>query len=211
MKALIVVDVQNDFLPGGALEVKYSDQIIPVVNQLLQEFEFAVATQDWHPSDHKSFASNHEDKKPGDQIILKGLDQILWPDHCVQGSFGARLSKDLNVDKIERVFVKGTDPDIDSYSGFFDNGHLKSTGLSNYLHEKGVEEVYIAGLAADYCVKFTALDSVREGFETYLVADATMAVNLQEGDFEKAIETMENAGVKVVSSMDLIRNDLSLN
>jgi nicotinamidase/pyrazinamidase len=203
MKAFVIVDIQNDFLPGGALAVNRGDSIIPVVNQLAKRFELVVATQDWHPKDHKSFASNHLGKKPGEVIKLQGLDQILWPDHCVQNTHGAAFADRLEVSKINRIFVKGTDPDIDSYSGFFDNGHLKSTGLGDYLRKCDVDEVYIAGLATDYCVKFTALDSIDEGFKTCVFADATLAVNLHPDDYEKAIDEMRNEGVEVLVSQDL--------
>lgn len=200
MEALILVDIQNDFLPGGALAVPEGDQIIPVVNQLQKNFELIVATQDFHPENHKSFAANHPGKQPGDHIELQGMDQILWPVHCVQGSQGAEFADALDMDKVEKIFPKGTDPEIDSYSGFYDNGHLKATGLGEYLKEKGVDKVVIVGLAADYCVKFTALDAVGLGFETIVVKDATRAVNLQEGDFEKALEEMKNQGVTIVNN-----------
>ncbi len=202
MNALVVVDLQYDFLPGGALAVPEGDQVIPVINGLMPEFDLVVATQDWHPPDHGSFASNHKDKKPGDLIDLNGLEQVLWPDHCVQGSHGAELSEELNRREIQEIFRKGTDPDIDSYSGFFDNGHRKSTGLAGYLKSHGVEEVYISGLAADYCVKFTALDALKEDFKTFLFIDATRAVNLQADDFEKAIREMKNKGVHILKSTD---------
>jgi nicotinamidase/pyrazinamidase len=204
MEVLLLIDIQYDFLPGGALEVKDGDLIIPVVNHLVQKFKLTIATQDWHPPNHKSFAVNHKGKQPGDVIKLKGLDQILWPGHCIQGSSGAELSELLDTVRIKKIFVKGTDPEIDSYSGFFDNGHLKSTGLSNYLRENNIDEVYIAGLATDYCVKFTALDSVSEGFTTIVIADATKAVNLQPDDYEKAIEEMKEAGVKIIYSKDIL-------
>ena len=204
MKALLLIDIQNDFLPGGALEVKDGDDILPIVNQLIKKFKIVVATQDWHPSKHKSFASNHMSRHVGEIIKLHGLDQILWPDHCVQGTSGAKLSEQLDTSTLTKVFVKGTDPDIDSYSGFFDNGHLKSTGLSDYLRSESVNEVYIVGLATDYCVKFTALDSIHEGFRTYVIADGTKAVNLQPGDFEKAVKEMVEVGVKIVTSVDLL-------
>ena len=203
MEALLLIDIQNDFLPGGALEVNHGDAILPIVNQLIKKFKLVIATQDWHPADHKSFASNHATRKVGDIIKLNGLDQILWPDHCVQGSFGAELSEKLDTSTLTKIFLKGTDPEIDSYSGFFDNGHLKSTGLSDYLKDLNVDKIYISGLATDYCVKYTALDAMREGFKTWVVVDGTRAVNLHTNDFEKAIKEMEAAGVKTISSEDL--------
>jgi len=202
MNALVVVDVQYDFLPGGALAVPEGDQVVPVINGLMPKFDLVVATQDWHPPDHGSFASNHKNKNTGDVTELNGLKQVLWPDHCVQGTHGAELSVDLNQKEIQKIFRKGTDPGIDSYSGFFDNGHRKATGLGEYLKSRGVDEVYIAGLAADYCVKFTALDAIREKFNTHLFIDATRAVNLQADDFEKAIREMKEKGVHILKSSD---------
>jgi nicotinamidase/pyrazinamidase len=153
MKALILVDIQYDFCPGGALEVKNGDEVIPVANQLSSKFDLVVATQDWHPADHGSFAANHPWRYPGQVIDLNGLEQILWPIHCVQNSFGAEFVKELDTSNFAAVIQKGTDKGIDSYSGFFDNGHRKATGLHDLLQEKDVEEVYIMGLAQDYCVK----------------------------------------------------------
>ncbi len=204
MKALIIVDLQNDFLPGGALPVPEGDQIVPVINHLKPKFKLVVSTQDWHPADHGSFASNHKHKKPGDTVLLNGLNQILWPDHCVQNSWGASFVSNLNISKIEKVFQKGTDADIDSYSGFFDNGHKRDTGMNDFLKGKGVDEIFVAGLAADYCVKYTALDGVRCGFKTNVILDATKAVNMHEDDFENAVEAMENAGVKMAYSKNII-------
>ena len=203
MKALVLTDLQNDFCPGGALAVPEGDQTIPAANRLQQRFGLVVATQDWHPADHGSFAANHPGKKPGDVIELAGLEQILWPVHCVQGMTGAELHPDLMTDRIARVFRKGTDRNIDSYSGFFDNGHRKSTGLGDYLKTHGVTEVYICGLTTDYCVKFTALDAVELGLKTFVVQDASRGVNLGPGDVENAIAEMRSQGVAVVDSGDL--------
>ncbi|MBS0000989.1 MAG: bifunctional nicotinamidase/pyrazinamidase [Cyclobacteriaceae bacterium] len=203
MKVLIVVDVQYDFLPGGALAVPEGDAIIPVVNELMEKIDFVVATQDWHPLDHGSFADNHVDKRPGDVVDLNGLKQVLWPVHCVQNTHGAELENRLDSQRIRKIFTKGTDPGIDSYSGFYDNGHRKSTGLAEYLKEHGVDEVYVAGLAADYCVKFTALDAVKENFKTWLFVDATRAVNLKADDFDKAIREMQEKGVRMLKSADI--------
>lgn len=205
MDALLLVDIQNDFLPGGSLEVKEGDQIIPIVNDLQPYFELVVATQDFHPADHGSFAVNHAGKQPGEHIVLDGLDQILWPVHCVQGSAGAEFAQSLNMDKIATVVKKGLDKNIDSYSGFFDNGYKRATGLSSYLKDKGVDRVFVTGLAADFCVKFTALDALKEGFETIVIKDATRAVNLQEGDYEKTMEELMNAGATVMQSKDVVK------
>jgi nicotinamidase/pyrazinamidase len=204
MRALILVDIQNDFLPGGALAVPHGDEVIPVANRVSPRFELVVATQDWHPRDHGSFAANHPGKKVGDVIDLHGLPQVLWPVHCVQGTAGAALAPALDVSRVRKVFQKGTDPAIDSYSGFFDNGHRRSTGLADYLREQGVTEVFVMGLATDYCVKFTALDAVqRAGLKTTLIEDGCRGVNLRPGDSDAAVAEMRAAGVHVLRSGDL--------
>lgn len=203
--ALILVDLQNDFCPLGALPVPEGDQVIPIANALMSEFPTVVATQDWHPADHGSFAANHLWRKPGQIIDLNGLPQILWQIHCVQGSFGAEFVAELDQSGINEVFVKGTDKEIDSYSGFFDNGHRKATGLGDWLKARGIQRVYVLGLATDYCVKFTALDAVDLGFETYLVTDASRGVNLNPGDVDQAIEDMRAAGVRLVHSDSLLQ------
>jgi nicotinamidase/pyrazinamidase len=196
-KALIIVDVQNDFIPGGALPVPEGHQVVAVINELQLKFELVVATQDWHPAGHGSFASSHPGKNPGDIISLNGLTQILWPDHCVQGTLGAQFVQNLHIAKIARVFRKGTDPEVDSYSGLFDNGHRKDTGLGDYLKDQKVDDVYIVGLATDYCVKFTALDCRDLGFRTHVLQAGCRAVNLQAGDGEHALDQMRRAGVLV--------------
>ena len=203
MKALILVDLQNDFVPGGALPVLGGNEIIPVVNRLQSGFDLVVATQDWHPANHGSFAANHPGKKPGDIIMLNGLEQILWPVHCVQDTEGATFVKELDTSLIDRIFKKGTDPEIDSYSGFFDNGHKKDTGMGDYLNEKSVTDVYILGLATEYCVKYTALDASQLGFNTFLIVDACRGVNLDPGDVDNAIGEMGKAGVSVIQSGDI--------
>lgn len=200
MRTLVLVDIQNDFLPGGALPVPEGDLIIPVVNRLLPRFELIVATQDWHPPDHGSFAVSHPERKPFEQIDLHGLSQTLWPVHCVQHTGGALFAPALDTRRIARVFPKGTDGRVDSYSGFFDNGHRQSTGLSEWLRGCGVSELVVVGLATDYCVKFTALDAIQEGFQVSLVEDACRGVNLQPGDVAQAVAAMRNAGVQVVTS-----------
>jgi len=202
--ALILVDIQNDFLPGGALAVPQGDEIIPLVNELQNRFDLIVATQDWHPKNHGSFAENHDGKEIGELISLNGLQQILWPVHCVQETDGGMFAENLNREKVKKIFPKGTNIEVDSYSGFYDNGHFQSTGLSEYLKEKNITRVFIVGLATDYCVKYTALDALKLGFETIVFSDATRAVNIQPGDFDQAIEAMENAGVKVLSAKELL-------
>jgi nicotinamidase/pyrazinamidase len=204
MKALIIVDVQNDFCPGGALPVPKGDEVVPVINRLQREFELVVATHDWHPLNHGSFAANHTGRSPGEQIELAGLPQILWPVHCVQCTPGAELHPGLDRSRIARVFPKGTDADVDSYSGFFDNGRRSATGLGEYLASQGVAEVYVCGLATDYCVKCTALDAVGLGFRTHLIEDACRGVELRPGDVQRAIGEMRERGVVVVRSADVI-------
>lgn len=202
MKALLLIDIQNDFLPGGALAVAEGDQIIPIVNQIQQHFDLVVATQDWHPADHKSFASNHEGKAPFEQTELLGLPQMLWPDHCQQGTSGADLAPALETQKIEAIFRKGTNPEIDSYSGFYDNGRLKSTGLADYLRGKGVTQLYLAGLAADYCVYYSAKDALDEGFELVVLEDAIRAIS-QEG-YETARKDILEKGGRIIQSSELL-------
>jgi nicotinamidase/pyrazinamidase len=202
-KALILVDLQNDFLPGGSLAVARGDEVLPVANAVQRGFDLVVATQDWHPANHGSFASNHEGKKPGDVIDLHGLTQVLWPDHCVQGTRGAEFHRDVDLSRVQRVFRKATDPRIDSYSAFFDNGHLKDTGLGDFLQERGVGEIYIAGLATDYCVRFTAFDALDLGFRTNLIEDGVRGVNLSPNDSAVAIEAMRAAGVVITNSAEI--------
>jgi len=204
MKALILVDIQNDFLPGGALAVPDGDRVIPVANKLQPLFPIVVATQDWQPTNHGSFAASHPGKKVFEQIELSGLPQTLWPTHCVQNTKGAELAMDLKRDRIAKIFPKGTDTGIDSYSGLFDNGHRKSTGLGEWLKAKGVTEAYVCGLATDYCVKFTALDAAQFGFKTCLIEDASRGVNLQPNDVTDAIAEMKRAGVAVVQSAEIL-------
>ncbi len=176
-RALIIVDVQNDFLPGGALAVPEGDVIIPVINELQSEYDLVVATQDWHPSAHKSFAANHDNKQPFEQIEWQGASQTLWPVHCVQGSQGAEIVTTLNTERVEAVFRKGVDEDIDSYSAFFDNHRIKQTGLDGYLRGKGITEVYVCGLAADYCVYYTAMDALSLGYKTTILETATRSIS----------------------------------
>ncbi|HEX2522314.1 MAG TPA: bifunctional nicotinamidase/pyrazinamidase [Terriglobia bacterium] len=202
MNALIVTDIQNDFLPGGALAVSQGDEVIPIANRLQPKFGLVVATQDWHPADHGSFASNHAGKRAGETIHLNGLPQILWPVHCVQGTRGAGFSEALSTSLIQRVFQKGLDAGIDSYSAFFDNARRRDTGLGGYLWREGVEQVYLLGLTTDYCVKFTALDAVSLGFDAYVILDGCRGVNLRPGDVDRAVAEMRQNGVSFVRSTD---------
>lgn len=196
-RALILVDIQNDFLPGGALAVPDGDAVVPIANQLMENFGIIVATQDWHPADHGSFAANHPGHELFESIDLHGLPQTLWPVHCVQGTPGAEFADSLNTERITKVFRKGTDPQIDSYSGLHDNGHRKATGLGDWLREQGVRDVTVCGLATDYCVKFTALDALAEGFGVTLHVPACRGVNLNPGDVDHAITEMEQVGIKI--------------
>lgn len=199
MRALIIVDVQNDFLPGGALAVPGGDEVIPVINRLMADYDLIVATQDWHPAEHESFAAHHG-RQVGDTIELHGLPQILWPVHCVQGTAGAAFAPQLDFGSVTRVFQKGDDPAVDSYSGFFDNGKRRDTGLGEFLRAEGVDEVHIAGLATDHCVKATAMDAAQLGFRTVVLQDACRGVELRRGDVQRAIREMEAAGVSVRNS-----------
>lgn len=201
MKTLVIIDVQNDFTPGGALAVPNGDEIVPLINDLQSKFDLVIATQDWHPEGHASFASSHDGKKPFEQIELDGIEQVLWPDHCVQNSEGAAFHPDLKTSKIEAIFRKGTNPKIDSYSGFYDNAHLKSTGLAGYLKEKEAKELFFVGLAGDYCVYFSVKDALSEGFEVTLIEDGTRA--LDEENFKKAKEEIVAKGAKIISSSEI--------
>ncbi|KUG07827.1 bifunctional nicotinamidase/pyrazinamidase [Solirubrum puertoriconensis] len=202
MKALLLIDIQNDFVPGGALAVPEGDQIVGLANELQPHFDLVVATQDWHPRTHKSFAANHAGKTEFETIELHGLEQVLWPVHCVQGTPGAELHPALDTQRIEAIFRKGTNPEIDSYSGLFDNGHQKSTGLADYLRGKGVQQVYVAGLAGDYCVYFTAKDALHEGFETYLIEDAARPISAE--GYERAKADIERLSGRLVKAAEVL-------
>jgi len=199
MKALILVDIQNDFCPGGALEVADGDAVVAVANRLMSTVDLVVATQDWHPANHGSFASNHPGRKLFDLADLGGLPQVMWPDHCVQWTGGAQFHPGLDTKRITRVFPKGTDATIDSYSGFFDNGKRKATGLGDWLKAKGVTEVLICGLATDYCVKATAIDAAGIGFTTRLMLDGCRGVGMQANHIPDALAAMQAAGVQIIN------------
>lgn len=203
MRALIVVDVQNDFCPGGALAVPDGDAVVPVANALMPRFSLVVATQDWHPAGHGSFASAHAGRASGDVIDLGGVQQFLWPDHCVQGTPGASFHSALDVAVIDHVVRKGTDAGIDSYSAFFDNDHAKDTGLAAFLEQRCAEELIVLGLATDYCVKATVLDALGLGFGVTVVSDGCRAVEIAEGDGERAFKEMRSAGARVIPSAEL--------
>jgi nicotinamidase/pyrazinamidase len=203
MQALIIVDLQNDFLPGGALPVPHGDDVIPLANELQRHFDLVVATQDWHPPDHGSFAANHKGKKPGDRIILDGIEQILWSAHCVQNTRGAEFAAAFDTSRIAHVFQKGIDPRIDSYSTFFDNAHRRHTGLAHYLEKRSIKDIYLMGLALDYCVKYSALDASQLGLNTHVIVDGCRGIELESGDIDRALNEMKRAGATILKSTDL--------
>ncbi|SZD71842.1 nicotinamidase/pyrazinamidase [Candidatus Ornithobacterium hominis] len=177
MKTLLIIDIQNDFLPGGALAVAGGDEIIPYINRIVSDYDLVVATQDWHPPQHKSFASQHVGKKAFESIAWQGNTEILWPDHCVQGTEGAEFSKALEIPQVAAIFRKGMNPEVDSYSAFYDNHHQKSTHLAEYLKAQNVMSIDVVGLAADFCVYYTILDALDEGFEVNLHSQGTKEIN----------------------------------
>jgi nicotinamidase/pyrazinamidase len=204
MTALVLVDLQNDFMPGGSLAVAGGDEVVSVANELMPRYPLVVATQDWHPSEHVSFAVNHAGRSPGDVIEVHGLPQELWPPHCVRDTPGAEFHAELEVDRIDEVVRKGVDPDIDSYSTFFDNARLRATGLERLLRERGMAEIHLLGLATDFCVRFSVLDAVDLGFATVVVEDGCRGVELEAGDSARALDEMREAGARVVKSADLV-------
>jgi nicotinamidase/pyrazinamidase len=203
MKCLVLVDIQNDFCPGGALAVAQGDQVVQVANKLMEVSPLTVATQDYHPAEHKSFAVNHPGKKIYEVIDLNGLKQVLWPAHCVVGTKGAKFHPELGHQR--NIFPKGIDVEVDSYSGFFDNGRKNKTSLDEFLKINEVTELFVMGLATDYCVKFTALDAVTLGYKVYLVIDGCRGVNLTPGSVDKAVEEMKLKGIEVVTSEEALK------
>ena len=193
--ALVAVDVQNDFCPGGALAVPRGDEVVPVVGRLAPRFPLVVLTQDWHPRGHVSFASSHPGRKPFERIQVGYGEQILWPDHCVPGTPGAEFHPGLDTLRASVVVRKGSDPAIDSYSAFYENDHQTRTGLTGYLHERGCRRLFLAGLATDFCVLFSALDARREGFEVFVVEDGVRGIDL-DGSLAAAWREMSAAGVR---------------
>ncbi len=200
--ALVVTDVQNDFCAGGALEVQNGDEVVPVINRISNGFSVVIATQDWHPVGHFSFASQHPGKNPLETIKRGDLEQVLWPDHCVAGTAGAAFRPELETTRLSLILRKGTDPDLDSYSGFLENDKVTSTGLEHYLKGLGYSDVYLCGLATDYCVYYTAMDALRVGFNVYLIEDACRGVGFPEGSTAKALQTMTENGLEILSSAD---------
>lgn len=203
MKALLVVDIQNDFCPGGALAVPDGSQIIPVVNRLIDHFDVVIQTQDWHPAGHRSFATSHTGKSPYDTIDLDYGTQVLWPDHCVQGTTGAEFHSDLNTLKSQVIIRKGFRKQIDSYSTFFENDQKTTTGLTGYLRQRKITDLYTTGLATDFCVKWSILDGIDEGFSMHIVKDAVSGIDLG-GSLNQAWKEMKAAGAHIVTSDDLL-------
>ena len=200
MRAFVMVDLQYDFCPGGALAVPDGHDVIPVVNAIAGRFDLVVATQDWHPADHGSFAVNHPGHSVGDVVLLGGVDQVLWPAHCVAGTPGAELHADLDTRPVDAIVRKGTHPEVDSYSTFYDNARKRFTGLAGYLRERGASEVWFAGLAADYCVHFSVLDAAELGFASRVIVDACRGIDLSDGDVDRAYESMAAVGALLVTS-----------
>lgn len=199
-KALIVVDLQNDFMPGGALAVRQGDEVVPVANRLMPLFDLVVASKDWHPADHGVFVTQYNDKKAGELVHLGGIDQILWPSHCVQNTWGSEFEKNLQVNHIDQIIQKGTYPEVHSYSTFFDDAHKRDTGLGEFLKNKDITDVYLLGLATDFCVKFSVLDALSLGFRTHVIVDGCRGIDLLPGDSEKAFEEMKAAGAHLTNS-----------
>jgi len=205
LEALLIVDLQVDFCPGGSLEVREGDRIVPLVNGLIPRFAKVVATQDWHPGDHVSFASNHPGKEPFQTVALGGVEQTLWPDHCLQGSRGAELHPLLDTAGIDLILRKGANPNLDSYSAFFENDRRTPTGLEFYLKGLGIGKLYLTGLATDVCVFHSAMDALRLGFTVFLVEDAARGIDTPPGSLAARLREMEAAGARVVRTGQVIR------
>lgn len=199
MNALLIIDVQNDFCPGGALEVPDGDTIIPVINALIPRFDAVIQTQDWHPEGHHSFATAHEGKSPFDSVDMEYGTQVLWPEHCVQGTPGAEFHPDLNTTKSEVIIRKGFRKEIDSYSTFFENDQKTPTGLTGYLKERRITDLYTVGLATDFCVKWSVLDGIKENFNVHVIKDAVKGIDM-DGSVEQAWQEMKDAGARIISS-----------
>ncbi len=203
MKALLIVDIQNDFCPGGALAVPKGDEIIPTVNKLINYFDVIIQTQDWHPKGHLSFASSHDNKNPYDTVETDYGIQVLWPDHCIQGTKGADFHSDLITDKTQVIIRKGFRKEIDSYSTFFENDQKTTTGLTGYLKQRNIKELYTVGLATDFCVKWSVLDGIDEGFTMHIVEDAVKGIDL-DGSVDAAWKEMEAKGAVITTSQEIL-------
>lgn len=202
-QALLIIDVQNDFCPGGALEVPEGDRVVPVINRLSEAFEIVLQTQDWHPEGHSSFASSHEGRDPFETVEMPYGEQVLWPDHCVQGSKGAEFHPDLVTRRSQLIVRKGFRREIDSYSAFYENDNETVTGLAGYLRSRNIDTLFAAGLATDFCVKWSVVDGLREGFEIRVVEDAVRGIDI-EGSVDRAWSEMRSAGARKVRSSDLL-------
>lgn len=203
-RALLLIDLQNDFVDNGSLAVKHGQEVIAVANRIMPSFDVVIATLDWHPSDHQSFASQHASVSVYDDFELDGLSQTAWPDHCIEDTFGAQLVAELNQREVDFRVYKGTDRRIDSYSGFYDNGHRKATGLTELLRRENVTEVFVMGLATDYCVLYSALDAVREGFATTVITDGCRGVGIRPNDIPDAWKAMSAAGIRLLKSDEVL-------
>lgn len=203
-RALLLVDVQNDFLPMGALPVPHGDEVIEPINKLMKlPFDAIVATKDFHPQGHCSFASRWN-KTAGDTVKIQGIEQLLWPDHCIEGTIGAEFAPGLDTSRITQIVHKGSDPEIDSYSTFFDNKKLRSTGLENFMLERSIKELYIAGLATNFCVLFSVADAISLGFDVTVIEDGCRGINIVPGAVEKSLLEMKEMGAHIISSEQLI-------
>jgi len=203
-KTLIITDVQRDFMPGGALGISGANFIIPTINQLIPKFDHVVAVRDWHPSGHVSFASTHG-KRVGETVQIGEIEQILWPDHCIQESRGAQLADGLQTERIEAIFGKGTDPLIDSYSAFFDTNRHRSTGLADFLKDHKLKDLYFVGVATDYCVLYSVLDALELGFKVTVILDACRSINRRLGDETRAIDAMKAKGAKMAAAEKFLK------
>lgn len=198
-RSLLLIDLQNDFVEGGTLPVKGGREVVPAINELISKFDSVIATLDWHPVGHASFASSHEGCKIGDIVEVRGVEQALWPDHCVADTFGSQLMDTVNTEGITMYVQKGKRVEVDSYSGFYDNDKSGSTGLAEYLREIGTEEIFVAGIAMDYCVKLTVLDGLAEGFKVTIVTDATPSIDVNPGDGERVLAELIAAGAETTT------------
>ena len=205
-KALIIVDLQNDFMPGGALAVPNGDKIVPLINRICSKFDIVIATRDWHPPNHISFAENHPGGYPGGIINVKGRDQVLWPAHCVAGTYGAEFYPEFDTSKVDKIMNKGTNPEVDNYSCFRDSPQMRNTELLDYLQEHNVDEIYIAGLTTEYCVKFSSLDGVKYGYRTNVIIDACRGVGSAR-EISKAVNEMTSNGVNIITPGVLLKED----
>lgn len=201
--ALLVIDVQNDFCPGGRLAVSDGDSVVPVINTLITQFKHVILTQDWHPAGHRSFASSHAGKEPFSTTTMSYGQQTLWPDHCIQGSDGAQFHPDLQADPATMIIRKGTNPDIDSYSAFFENDHITRTGLAGFLQDLRINRVFCCGLAFDYCVRYSAVDARKESFTTFVIDDACRSIDMDGSDADTRLE-FKNRNIAIVESHALL-------